>query len=396
MLRKLKSYLNIKGMAIFVTLAALVALLSVAAVFHARSYFALKNSLVTKGTVELRNIAASGINTGIAILVLDKGVDKQDSLLDLWADQDYLWNTCSLLNFKDGRCMVRIVDLQGKIPINAIVKQGDNDNHLLVAKLLERLIAENLTEFIVDDKDTPQSIVEDIISYIKGDGSRYNYLNDPRELLRVDSVTRLLLFGEREVDRDFNYANLWRKNAALTYDQNYGRRPGLMEFITAFGLKDNPDEIEYGSRININTASREVMLALFPEEDNPLIDTIFRKRQATVNGTANENIDFKREEWFKEEVAALGYPELKLDQELITTSSDWFAIYAIAVSKIGMEKRIRAVVHRELNPAGQIVCKIYSWEETDSVPVSRELADLLKQNAPRPQRNMSLSELKQN
>lgn len=387
-----------KGMAFFVTLAVLIALLSVVATFHARSYLAFTSFVTSKDTTQLRHIGASGINLGMAILILDKTANTQDSLLDAWADKDALWAMSQLLNFDEGVCVISITDLSGRIPVNALAEQGAGDNHEAIAEILERLIAENLTDLITDPNMTPRRIVTNIKQYIENrPHTEFNYINDPRELLQVDGITPLLLFGERNLDRDFNSADHWQAANTVVYDDTFGRLAGLAQFINVFGMYDDHERLYFDGRININTAPREVLFTLFPAADAPLINNIHRKIQATLAGTANENIDFHREEWFKEETGLLGHPDYMYNTDVITTQSDWYEICAAAVAHNGMEKRIKVVVKREFTPSGRLECKIYSWEESDTMPVSKELAALLRQSGAsgRP-RTTPFSEIRQN
>lgn len=387
-----------RGMAFFVTLAVLIALLLVVATFHARSHLAFTSFVTSKDTTQLRHIGASGINLGMAILILDKTANTQDSLLDAWADKDALWGMSQLLNFEGGVCVVTINDLSGRIPLNALAEQGEDDNHEAIAEILERFIADNLADLIVDPNMTPSRIVANIKQYIENrPHAEFNFINDPRELLQVDGITPLLLYGERNLDRDFNSADHWRSVNTVVYDDTFGHLAGLIQFVNVFGMSDDHDRLYFDGRININTVSREVLFALFPQADAPLINNIDRKRQASLAGMANESIDFHREEWFKEETALLGHPDYVYNARVITTQSDWYEICAAAVSNNGMEKRIKVVVKREWMPSGRLECKIYSWEESDTMPVSRELAELLRQSgATNRPRSTPFSELRQN
>lgn len=387
-----------KGMAFFVTLAVLIVLLAVTATFHARSHIAFTSFVTSRDIIQLRHIGASGINLGTAVLTLDKMANSQDSLLDSWADKDALWNMSQLLNFEEGLCVIVISDLSGRIPINALAEQDADDNSEALAEILERLIADNLGDLILDPNMTPRRIVTNIKQYIENrPHAEYNYINDSRELLQVDGITPLLLFGERNQDRDFNSDDYWQTANTVVYDESFGKMAGLAQFINVFGMTDDHERLFFDGKINFNTAPPEVLFALFPEADAPLINNIYRKMQATLAGTANENIDFHREEWFKEETERLGHPDYVYNTNVITGKSDWYEITAAAVSHNGMEKRIKAVVKRELTPSGRLECKIYSWEESDTLPVSKELAVLLRQSgAAVRSRTMPFSEIRQN
>lgn len=388
-----------KGMAFFVVMGVLIALLAVIATFHARSHMAFKSFVTGKDTIQLRHTCASGINLGMAVLLLDKSANTSDSFMDNWADLNALWEMSQLLNFEDSVCVIAITDLSGRIPVNALADRPGNDNHEAVAQILERLIADNLMDLILDPAMTPGRIVTNIKQYIENNPhAEYNYIDNPRELLQVDGITPLLLFGERNLDRDYNYDEHWRTANNVIYDENYGRIAGLAQFINVFGMTDDNGQLFFDGKINLNTAPKEVFFALFPKADEPLIDNIYRKMRASLAGTSNEIIDFHKEEWFKEETAALGHPEYAYNEKIITFKSDWFEICVAAVNNGDMEKRIKAVVKREKMPNGQLECKIYAWEESDTLPVSKDLAVLLRNNnvqRPAP-RTMPFSELRQN
>ncbi len=118
--------------------------------------------------------------------------------------------------------------------------------------------------------------------------------------------------------------------------------PGISEYMTVYGIKSSGDnKFTFKGKININTAELPVLIALMPEEYEdlaPLIDEYRRESEG------EEYIyDLSSSTWYKK---VPGCSDLKIDANLITTSSDIFRIESTAALH-DMKYTMTSVIRRE-------------------------------------------------
>ncbi len=277
-----------RGVALVTTLLA-VTLLTIAVVEFAYSsqvdYHLAYNAL---RSLQASALARSGVNLAIGVLKKDGGsVSNIDSLGDLWA------RPLPPLPVGEGMVLVRVIDEQGKLNLNALrTSGGEIDNNwkkvaerLLVIRGLDPALLEPIMDWL-DANDFPESQGAEREHYLQLTPP-YTPRNGPfmteGELGRVKGLTAQV-------------------------------RARLSDVVTVLPTSSTP--------INVNTAPPEVLSAvlsvLFPPVDQKLLEQFLTTRGETPVSGTNEfrgRLDLKR--------------DLPIFQ-MISVRSDFFTIVALA------------------------------------------------------------------
>jgi type II secretory pathway component PulK len=191
----MKVYINSrkKGLVIIAVLWTVVVLTVMVAVLGRKSRLDMKVCAARMEAVRCKWACRAGIEKAVAIMNEDE--TENDTLLDLWSDNDEDFNDIML---DDCRFSVRVVDEASKLNINTATK----DQLMGLPDMLEE-IADAIIDWR-DNNDNPSGAgVES--GYYEGLDFGYRARNGPfrtiRELLMVKDVTDELFYGE---DTNFN------------------------------------------------------------------------------------------------------------------------------------------------------------------------------------------------
>ena len=295
-----------RGMALLLVLA-VIGVLSVALLaFNDRTESAMERAFYFQDQVQLKAMAESGVDIGLALLHRDRQTGEHDSLVEEWslmAGREFGGL------FQDGELRVEITDLSGRFPINRLVPRGASGSASdaeAFRALLVRLLASG--EFTVEDEIEAQIIVDSLTDWLDSDNAPrpYGAENDyylslelPRparngpvesvdELLQIRGMSRALLYGNDE-------------------------KKGLDEYINIYG----------NGPININTAPLLLLQVLAPgvsEFDVEIIDE-FRKSEDSAPLLRNSD-------WYR---FVLGWPQdIVIEPSLLSTRSSFFRIDSAA------------------------------------------------------------------
>lgn len=319
-----------RGMALLITIMTVSLLVAVTVMFHRRSWHSYLVANNFKIDTELKAVAESGINIGLALLQQDANKNNYDSLLDDWATlgKDELGSL-----FGKGRLALEIVDLSGRLQVNSLVQpplqgqeggenQGDNNTENEARDILVRLLLSPF--FAIEEESEAYKIVDALVDWIDEDdresdngaeSSYYQALANPydcrngpvqyiEELLLVKGITPLLLFGE-------------------------GEKKGLADYITVHG--------EDG-KININTADSLLIKSL-----DPLIGDELVERLITFRNDEENREQLETPAWYTNIGSWPG--DIVLNENLITTKTTFFLIQSTAGSDSHF-RRVTAVVNR--------------------------------------------------
>jgi general secretion pathway protein K len=256
--------------------------------------------------IRLEAIAKSGFNCALAVLYTDD--TSMDTLQDDWATLGQYSSTSTSMFDNDGNFQTEIADLSGRIQINRlIITTGENkgDYDQKQKDMMNRLLSnppfsmnqEKINEILDSIKDW---LDEDSDQEINGaENSNYMSLDHPYscrngllasidELVLVKGITPELLYGTDET-------------------------PGLANYLTA---------VPGDGRININTASREVLAALSEdlESGSEMVDEMIEYRND------EKNLDnLKKTDWYKTATTTTTGEDI-IDKNLITIKSSYFEI----------------------------------------------------------------------
>ncbi len=307
---------NNRGVALIITILMIAIIVVLTLQFNSSMRHELYGAVSSRDNILLGYIAKSGYN--LAITILKEDDPASDSFQDDWA----LLEEGSALSeglFDGGRFQVKITDLSGRIQINSLIKQDgtyNEDQKGIILRLLtsepfelEAEDAEDLIDNIkdwIDPDDEPtrfgaeESFYQSLDSPYPCVNSRLRSIN---EMLYIRGITRNLLYGTKDA-------------------------PGLKEFLTVFG--------DPGGKININTADRNILMAISEEMDGDMADEIIAYRK-------DEDNDLTNPLWYKD---ALGTNEEIIKPAFISIKSSFFEILSTGVKDTAV-KELKAVVKRE-------------------------------------------------
>ncbi len=321
---------NQRGMAILITVMILSLLVVITLGYHKTTWHKYVASHNHKVNTQLKMIAGSAVQLGLAFVQYDGSANSSDSFFDPWA-------TIKDEDFRDlfpiGTLHLEIIDLSGRLQINSLVrkKSGGGTERLSgkgrkpenqAEKILHRLLlsgsfaisselqAQQLVDALVDwlDADDRESDYGAEDSYYRSLDPPYGCKNGPveyiEELLLVKGMTPDLLFGTTTTK-------------------------GLADYLTVFGDT---------GKININTAPRLILKSL-----DPLINDDLTDRLDAFRRDAHNAAQLAGPEWYKN---IGGWPgDIVIYENMLTTESKYFQINGVGRYD-NLEKRMIAVVQR--------------------------------------------------
>ncbi len=319
-----------RGMALLLVISVISVLMVVIMQFNRSMRLALVEGVRYQERAMLESTAQSGIDIAYAVLRADRLLNDYDSLLENWAK---LQEQPLVAPFNQGSLQLRVVDLDGRFPINRLIALGTagtppgaaSEKGMTPQQAREIFLRLLLSgKFAIEDETEARDIVDAVVDWLDSDddespygaeNSYYESLEKPyqarngmiefvEELLLVRGITTELLYGNDE-------------------------KSGLAEYISVNST---------GGKININTAPPEVFQALddrISQEDVENI-TAFRQEESSAELLADVS-------WY---LNSGGWPgDIILDSGIITTASSTFLVTAEAVYNESRVK-ITAVVKR--------------------------------------------------
>ncbi|UCE49335.1 MAG: general secretion pathway protein GspK, partial [Phycisphaerales bacterium] len=340
---------NRKGLVIVAVLWTVVLLMAIVAVLGRRTRLDMKVCMARMDALRCKWACRAGVEKAVAVLNTDE--TENDTLLDLWSDNEEDFNDVAL-----ERCLlnIRVVDEASKLNINYATK----DQLMGLPYMLEE-IADSIIDWR-DNDDMPSGFgVEG--GYYEGLEFGYRGRNGPfrtiRELLMVKDVTDELFYGE-----DTNF------NGQLDYNERDGDATppnddgdteldlGWIAYLTCYtpgenieqGNQDNNNQDSNNdqssnnqsnqnqnnnqqqyARVNVNTASEEVLAALFGGGDDAtrIALDIIDYRESAENGI--EQISDLTDK------GVMTPNDFSKIENYITVSSDVFTVYCVAAVNRG-------------------------------------------------------------
>jgi general secretion pathway protein K len=346
---------NNRGIALLITISVTAILVTVALEYNRRARFAVISTAAMRNRMTMSYMASSGIQAAMAMLVKDKNDNNTDSLMDDWADPEKIAEVLEAIPFESGEITVTITDELGKIQVNALVnfpesRQFNEAQRQLWDRLLmhigdeEKMQEDNAPPAIINSlKDWLDSDDDDAVTGLSGAESSYyedlepaytprnGPIPDLNELLLIKGITPELFHGGEE-------------------------RPGLAPYLTTHGMIPGAGtSFSYPGKININTAALPVLVAILPLESQDVAQVLNDFRQEMADG--KDVTDISDSTWYKE---IPGLSDVKLNTNLITTSSDVFRITSSATNN-SVKLTVTVVVQRIKNSkTGKWTCKILS------------------------------------
>lgn len=355
-----RHFKNNRGMALLITLGIISVLVITAIELNRRARYALASAAATRDRLALVEMAASGINAGMALLAEDKYNDPPsglDSILEDWADPEILEQLADEIPFDRGKLTLRITDELGKIQVNTLVKfpggvDANNPQMFFWERFLRLIVSADdaLTDIepktIIDaTKDWLDSKDDDAITGLNGAESDYYEGLDPPYACKngpMDDIEELVLIKGISSELYYGLEGMF----------------GISNYMTTtFGPLSSGADGYYQGKININTAELPVIAALLPSGTEILAPEIFAYREMLED--LEVTVDLSNPKWYKN---APGCSDIDIDANLITTFSDFFQIQSNAAIE-NFSMTVTAVVQRmKSEESGKYVCKVLSWK----------------------------------
>jgi general secretion pathway protein K len=349
---------NRRGVAILVAIAVVAVLLTAGLELNRQIRSSVSEAILAKQQVRLSEMAKSGVQAAMVMLINDRKQNKTDTLQEDWANPDKVGEMMQLIPFDEGHVDVTITDERGKIQVNALVKFPGGQQFVaaqrnLWKRLLDRVFSlyekppDTNPDMIIDSlKDWLDSGDDDAITGLSGAESEYYESLDPPysckngpfdtlgEVALVQGITPELFAGA-------------------------GGVAGLSSLLTVQGAtRIGSGQFTFDGKINISTANVAVLAALLPSDEADLAQALADYRVAKKDKTYIH--DITNAQWYKNVPGAGG---ATIDADLITTSSDLFRI----VSTATLNKRtftVNTVIQREKEKnTGRWICKTLIWQE---------------------------------
>jgi general secretion pathway protein K len=305
-----------EGMALIMAVLIISLIVALTLQFNTSMRSNLQAAVNLRDGIKLGCIARSGVNGALAVLHEDAFSGNVDTLREDWVHTKSFSESSSSL-FIEGRFVVGITDLSGKIQLSQLVDKDGNYNSTQKSLLIRFM---NLPEFGLDSEEV-ENIVDAIKDWIDKDNETtrfgaedayYKALQKPyscknahieflKELLFIRGITEELLYGSVE-------------------------KPGIAQHLSPHG----------DGKININTADILILQSLSDDIDQERAADMVAYRE-------NEDNDLLDPKWYKN---VPGMTDVSIPDSLITTSSTYFKITSEGF-KGSMSKKIEAAVERK-------------------------------------------------
>ena len=399
---------NNRGVALLITLTIIVILLAVTVELNRKVRTHVVSTAMARDRITLTQMAETGIDVARAVLIKDKMEDEAnsklvDSLFEDWADTEIINDALKEIPFASGDVTVTITDELGKIQVNALVRfpkgqELNRDQQILWDRFLGYVLGSENPEddtsppaIINSVKDWLDSGDDDLTTGLNGaESDYYEELDSPYsckngpfihlgELYLVKGITPDLLknIGDNEdlteilgkFDIGLDDEQLVEQISAVSDAQ----LTDLGMYMTVYGMTSVEDaaakekieesdgkKFTFPGQININTVDLPVLVAILPSESEDLAPVIYEYRQTDPESESGEIPDLSSLTWYK---SAPGCSDVKINEKLITVSSDFFRVTSTAVIN-EVEMTLTAVVQREKNKkTGKWECRVLSWSE---------------------------------
>lgn len=356
-LARSKVLTNQRGVAILVALGVIAVLLTAGLELNRRIRGSVGNAIRAREQLVLSEMAASGAQAAMVMLINDRKENNTDTVQEDWANPEKVAEMLELIPFDEGQVGVGITDERGKIQVNALVQFPEGQQFSVSQRLLwERLLDQVFSVFEEAPDSDPNMIInslkdwldngdDEAITGLSGAESDYYEQLDPPysckngpfdhlgEVALVQGITPELFYGA-------------------------GGAAGISSLLTVHGLSASGDnQFTYDGKINISTADALVLSALLPAENSDLAEALVDYRVAKADETYINPINSTG--WYKNVPGAAG---LDIESDLITASSDLFRI--VSTAKRGEHTcTLTMVVQREKEPeTGRWICNTLIWQ----------------------------------
>lgn len=348
---------NNRGVALLITVTIITLLITVILELNRKVRSAVVSTGMTEDQVTLEQMASSGIQAAMALLVKDKMSTASDSLQEEWAIPAKLKEVVGDIPFEEGNLVIHIGDELGKIQINALVRYPAGQQFNMSQRMLwDRMLGGLVSQFELDEaieaaammnaiKDWLDSNDDDAISGLTGAESGYYEDLDPPYACRngpLPHLSELLLIKGIQPEMFHGVDGV----------------AGLAEYLTIYGMSPaQGNGFQFAGNININTAPVEILAALLPPGDEDLALEMDRYRKEESNGRFIH--DISEPTWYQN---VPGLSAVQIDPKLISIASDTFRIESRATLHDLSLTTTVIVLRKRDTKTGRWQCKVMQWK----------------------------------
>lgn len=320
-------------------------------------------------------LAKSGIEAGIFVLRMDFNEDKnKNKYIDSLGE---IWNIPSVsIPLGNGFITGSISDESGKINLNTFIQDEDGKKKQSgksesKASQMMNLVRRILDNMPVKSDESPEEIAHAMMEW-KGDlfdddealesyysnldesyESKWDFYDDTSELMLIKGINKDFYFQKQESGSEKvpqGLSDIKDNNKSKDKKENKKSFYSLEDVFTVYS--DDPDNNKY--KININTASREVLMALHSQIDESAVERIVDRQRSSnpFNSLQEVGKDDALIPVFEDEKDGL-----KGIKNIIDVKSYFFKL--VSTGKSGnISKTIEAIIYR--NPSDGSI-NIKSW-----------------------------------
>ncbi len=347
---------NNRGVALLITVTIITLLITVILELNRKVRSAVVSTGMAKDQITLEQMASSGIQAAMALLVKDKMSTESDSLQEEWAIPAKLKEVVGDIPFEEGNLDIHIGDELGKIQINALVLYPAGQQFNMPQRILwDRMLGRLVSHFELGEESDPAAMInaikdwqdsndDDAITGLTGAESGYYEDLDPpyacrnaplshlSELLLIKGIKPELFYGIDDVS-------------------------GLADYLTIYGMSPAQGKgFQFAGNININTAPVEILAALLPPGNEDLALEMDRYR--TEESDDRFTHDISEPTWYQN---VPGLSAVQIDPKLISTASDIFRIESKAtLHDLSLTTTVIVVRKRDAK-TGRWQCKVLQW-----------------------------------
>jgi general secretion pathway protein K len=332
------------GVALLITITVLFVIVALVSEVNRNVMASIGRAHLGMERARLGEMATSGVYVGIGLLMEDKRTTEEDTIHEIWADQETIKEIFSGLSLGEGDVSLTITDELGKIQVNALVSYPDGKEFNPAQKSLwdSFLKLLNPPDESVDSLGQNDDIVnclKDFLDFGDDDASTgingaeneyYESLDPPYKAVNgpLRSLDELVLVKGITEDMVNRVEMGYKARDLLTV---YGMiQP---EQKTAEGTKGEKKSLfTYPGKININTADLPVIMALMPDNKSDLENSIAAqaifdyRAERTEDGFVND----LKGTWY---LKCPGCEDSGIRTDIITTASDFYSIVCKAATK---------------------------------------------------------------
>jgi general secretion pathway protein K len=367
--------LNDKGMALVMVLSVVLVMVTVAIQLHGNERDNMLNAAAMTDRRKLDQMTTSAVHLAMAVLVKDRMESENDSLQEDWADEETLKTLLELIPFDQGKIGLKIVDELGKIQINALIQQPQNqyDDDITEPSVFQKA-QKTLWERLIENVMIGIELLGEEIEEIE-ETNKETILDSLKDWLDKDDIETPLNGAESDYyegleppyeckNGPFDHISEVRLVKGITPEvfNGIGELGGIGDYITVHGVEKPKDQenlnFDYPGKININTAPLPVLSVMMKKEAESLANILIEYREA-LNGTVYVHPEINTDEkWYQ---TALGGGS-DINENLVMISTNIFRIIATAELN-GVKASTTAVVRREQASASSTwKCKVLNWE----------------------------------